>query len=385
MTVWDDFSVSLSNKREEFKNASKRILKSNLSTNPVTVERNFALITDKFNQYCSYIASFYSIFDDTQKKLIDCDYTKQRDKFVRVLGKINYSGVVSNTFSSEIRLEDFRPVSLPVIFEDLNIKENKICSLPAKMSQVSVPEFLRTASSILDKYDGSPSTLESFLTNVSLIKELAGSKHVNLAFTFVKGRLEGRALDALENAKTINELEENLKIKIKPESSAILEARLSVLRLEKGKLSEFSKEVEKLADQLKRSLTVSGVPSKIAQEMVTNKVTELCKKSADSEYIRTIMAAGRFETPKEAITKFALEQTEQTKNSQVLAMYHQEERGPIRGYNNQRFSNYRGRFGGQNRNRGFNNRGGRGHFNNRVRVVEAENLDLPAEAAGYQN
>lgn len=153
-------------------------------------------------------------------------------------------------------------------------------------------------------------------------------------------------------------------------------------------MKDFSVELERLADDLKRSLVGNGVPVKVALEMATNKTVEVCKKSAGNDYVKTIIAAGRFDNPKEVITKFSLEETEQSKNSQVLAIRNQQSRGFGRATFPRGF-NYYGN-GIQNRGNNYQqyrNRGGRGQFNNRnIRVVEAqENLDAPAEAAGYQN
>ena len=52
--------------------------------------------------------------------------------------------------------------------------------------------------------------------------------------------------------------------------------------------------------------------------MATRLVVNTCKKSARSDHLRTVMSAGTFHSPRDALTKFRMEVAENSTERQVL-------------------------------------------------------------------
>lgn len=84
--------------------------------------------------------------------------------------------------------------------------------------------------------------------------------------------VKGRALDMLlAEPADIKTIKDTLKAKIKPEKSTIIEGRMAALRADKSSVSDFVRQTEKLADQLKRSYIEEGMTSAKANEMAVDK------------------------------------------------------------------------------------------------------------------
>lgn len=181
---------------------------------------------------------------------------------------------------------------------------------------------------------------------------------------------------------------------------------MAALRFTPSKSQDFSKETELLAEALQRTLIIEGMTKEKAKEETIEKTIEICRKSAHSDVVRSILGASSFSTPQEVISKFIVENTTDKSEKQILAFraYQSKQRTQTRGrgnfrgqnsrnqyhsqYNNQNNDgNYRNNnnsnWRGQNRYRGRGRGNGRGNYgNNRnAQINMLENTTAPASGA----
>lgn len=277
------------------------------------------------------------------------------------------------------------------------IDEQRVLEQPITMVMTK-QEFVRLAAPLLGyKYDGDPKKLESFLADVELVKDLAGEELPDYCFTFIKSRLEGKALESLPTrAKSVQEVVDALRAEIKCESSTVIEGKIMALRVHKGDFTKFAKVTEKLAESLRRSLVLEGISKEKAKEMSIKKTVELCRKTARSEVVKSVIASSSFSNPAEVVTKLITEidiEKREKNQAQVQRKFQSENNGNFKGKmfnNNQqrggkpfnkfnKFNKFDGKgkkfFNNQNQNgnRTFYNSNKR-KFNNEatIRVVQGE-------------
>ena len=221
--------------------------------------------------------------------------------------------------------------------------------------ELSTLDFLKICSAQINRnYTGDPLGLQSFINSVDLLSSLATYPQLQeFLVSFLKTKLEGKALEALSlDTTTVEDLKTQLKNKIKPESSKIVEGRMLALRMTKQSIQDFAKEAELLADSLKRAFITEGIPEVNSQRMTTEKTVEMCKLSAKSDTVRTCLAAASFSDPKEVIAKLITETNSDNTHRQVLAyerINHSRGNNNHRGqYNNYRNYNFRGQRGRPN-------------------------------------
>lgn len=219
------------------------------------------------------------------------------------------------------------------------------------------------ASIIRENYDGNPLTLQSFLDKINLIEDLTEPTLQNTFLNFVKSKLDAKAREALpENISTINEIKIALRNGIKPESSKIVAGRIAALSVKDSNYVDFAKHAEELADALKRSLVIEGMTRDKAHEMAVEQTVSVCRLNAKSDLVKSILASSTFSDPREVIAKLVVEQANEAKEKQVLAIRQYNNRGssfqqaPSFSYsaNSFRYGNIRGNSRGRNYQRGNN-------------------------------
>lgn len=266
----------------------------------------------------------------------------------------------------------------------------------------TMTEALKAQKELLDivngqirrPYDGDPMGLQTFVTAIDIATDFATTDALKRKLvTYVKGKLDGRAREIVtDDIETIQELIDTLKEKIKPETSKIIEARIATLRYSYGKQEEFATKTEELADALRRTLIIEGMTPAKANEITVDRTIQLCRKSTQSDIVKAVLCATKFDTAKDVIAKLITSNDECVKERQILRNQkgnnpNQQVRGKYgrgRGYNNYnnrgrnyqnnfqtyRKNNYNGNYnyngGGYRGNGGSRGRGGRGNFGNRV-------------------
>lgn len=356
------------------KNATYKVLRKEPSINPSTLQRYREEITTSYNDLCAYINSAYHQANSSGKASLDnkleaarqlvinsfnalgCVYKLPDDIYEQI--DLNQIGDVPNYIkehdssvdsssgcSSAISLHGFEEQSIERISENRPpISENP----PPKMDAITL--FNAVNRQFKSQYSGEPLGLQAFLDSVNILETFANTPalHANL-FSYVKTKLEGRAREFITpEITTLEQLKLVLTDNIKPENSKVVEGRISALHYAYSKQEEFVAKAEQLSDALRRTLIVEGISAAKANEMVIEKTVELCRKSTQSDLVKSVLASTAFKSPKEVIAKLITESDNHVKEQKILR------------YNNMtRGQNSRGR--GQN-NRGKYNRG-RGNYN----------------------
>lgn len=280
------------------------------------------------------------------------------------------------------------------------------------MAEQTEIEFLNTCSKYLhNNYGGNPLQLQPFIKSIKLLQRIQG-RHADVLLEYVMTKLEGRALEAVpQNVATVNEVIAALEREIKPDSSDVIEGRMTALKFDNRNVQDFSKTAEELAEALERSLVVEGMTQQKAREMTIKNTVKMCRNSARCDLLRSVLASTQFSNPKEVVAKFIVEQATETTERQVLAYRAQrkKENGNFRGrgknnyhknngnkynsnYNNNSYRSNRGRGNSRGRGRknyhnnyGQNNQNNSNFGNNNERYVRvAENVPGPSSIPDWR-
>lgn len=378
----------LANLRTEFNKSykcifNKRRLKS-------TIDRHIKILISCYNKIVRIFSKHENIFTiQTKTKVINLISTlKQKLTIIVTQQKldINITKEIKEISTDEINIKseygNIRHIeeidSSDSEEEAKEIEEDIILGSRSDLKNnmaLSKIEFLKICSSTLNKnYSGDPLALQAFLNSIDLLDSLADTAELKaFLLTVIKTKLEGKALEAVPNEITsVENLKTCLKNKLKPDSSKVVEGKMLALRLTKTNVQEFAREAELLSDAFRRALVFEGIPYENSQKMTTEKTVAMCKLSARSESVRTILAAATFSDPKDVIAKLVVETNDDQEHKQILH-YRKITRGSYRGrYNyssNYRNSNNYHNNGGNNsgyrNNYGNNNRGRQNNSNSR--------------------
>lgn len=240
-----------------------------------------------------------------------------------------------------------------------------------------------------------------------MLKEIAPANLSGFFARFIISKLGGKAMECVDpNAQNVDVIIESLRQNIKPDNSKVVTGRLFARKPDRAKLTDFTEQAELLADALQRSLVIEGITMAKAREMTIEKTVELCRNSTRSDLVKSILAATKFDSPKEVVAKYVVEGTVEEKERQILQFRAQNKRGFNKGrgqYKNQKSNNgyqKNGQNYNSNNNSYFHNRNksrgtgrGRGNYNNNYNhnqsqqyVRFTENLQGPSQdgRAGQQ-
>lgn len=229
---------------------------------------------------------------------------------------------------------------------------------------MDVPTFVSImAANIRKNFAGDPLQLTPFVASIEFLEEIATTEALKtLLKKFILTKLEGFASEIVpNNVESIESIITILKKEIKPESSEVIAGRMMALRSNRTNLQDFQKQVEDLADALRRSLISAKMPRDLAEREVIKKTKELCRANTQNVTVISVLEATKFENPKEVVACFVIESNKTQQEAQILSLrqfqnrnfrdrsnYNQNQRG---NHTNERFahSDYRQCNDGDNR------------------------------------
>lgn len=363
------------------KKSTKEHIKNVLEADRITIQRCF----EKLNLPLTLPGSLLSTIHYIPQPQKQTKSSKSRhSQTVDVLTSAN------KTQTDQIETES-NSAQTEQIVALVNYTQTEIVSLANNSTQTTkskmdAPTFLKLCGSQITKdYAGDPLTLKSFIKSIKLLKSVAGDNLDTLKL-FVLTKITSKALECVrEEPETVDQIIEDLEKFIKPENSKVIESQIQGLRFNPGKAKEFTDEAEKLAEALQRTLIIEGISQNKAREMAVERTVDLCRQSAKTEKVGTILASTSFASTKDVLAKFVVETSKEKTDKQILSFRQQNNNSYNRQNNfngrqknnfNNRFSQrgrgngYRPRFF-NNSNRNFNNnrpqqynRRGRGGFRN---------------------
>lgn len=377
--------------------AFKRVLKKDLSTNRLKHIEYAIALTQAYNEYSSYAFSFYNNFTVRSQEDVKDEWTTVRDKVNQSFGKILVTFEVPKELKDNIDIKQIlkdnfteREIIAYDTFSqpsgsNLNLATSDTNSVGSSVTETEGDfldidnlftntmanpmtnlEFMNLASKYINKnYSGDPLALSAFINSLELLKDFTTDALNPTFFRFVKSKLDGKALEAIDGnpaIDTVQKIIDALKAQIRPDNSKVVAGRMLALKPDRAKLTEFSQQAESLAEALQRSLIIEGIPQAKAREMSIEKTVELCRSSAKSDLVKSVLAASHFDSPKEVIAKYLIENATETTERQILSYqrfsnknshqnrgnnrYNNNNRGN-RSYNNNSRNNFRGRRGNQ--------------------------------------
>lgn len=340
---------------------------SNTNTNTASLQTSFRTPRDPNNETNASLGNI-SVIDIIDETLTENELTNTN---LTVEAEINTNLTVETEAEIHTNLTAETEIEIP--------NTNSTAEIENLVQNITMAEekqkYIATASKIVkDNYCGDPLILDSFISSIELLEELTEAAHTDLMFKYVKTKLQGKALESIDNTiVNIAQLKNALRANIKPDSSEIVQGKMLAMRLDKTKIQDFSKTAEELADSLKRTYIVEGMTAALASKMTINKTIEMCRASTHSVGVKAVLGACTFTSHKDVIAKLITESATEQQEKQVLAFQRNRNgnnRKNFRRYNNNN-NNYRGNSNNNsnnNRNNSNNNRGNRnqnGNNNNR--------------------
>lgn len=379
-----------------------------MSSVDVTKERYRIDLITAFNNLRIYIGTFYDIFTPAAKQKYDEQFDKIEEKLVKCLNALELSHEVASnsveniqsqvhtqthsslnifnetfppntsnhlTQSTENILTDLEQITIRFgSTPNLNTTDFEDVFFDSVDNMEAQQKFLSLCGSQISKnYDGDPLHLAAFVNSVKLLKGVQGD-NAALLLLFVKSKLIGRALEAIDNtADTVDKVIDQLEAEIKHENSKVLKGRMAAVHFNPSKSKEFAQETELLAEALQRTLILEGMTKQRAKEEAIEKTIDLCRKSTRSDLVRSILGASTFNSPQEVISKFIVENSTDKDEKQILAFraFQNKQKTSTRGRGFYRGNNYRNSNNGNGNwrynNNNNNNRQGRGRGRGRGR------------------
>lgn len=362
-------------KLKEFSNITYKVTRKDRSKNTLTLQRYRTEIIEGYNNFLQYVNSVYQLATSGQKGTLDsrlthakqlveqcfdilkCEYTWPNDFYepidIELVGNLpnipelsvineNPRGEHSNeknTISTEQNKPDGNPQSEPKREENTKFEMNSL-----ELFNVVNRQFRQN-------YSGEPLGLTTFIDAVEILETFATTADLRKdLLRYLTAKLEGRAREYItDTIVSIEQFKRVLRDNIQPENSKVIEGRIASLRYAYSKQGEFSAKAEELADALRRTLIIEGMTPKKANEISVDKTIELCRKSTNSDLVKSVLASSSFKSPKEVIAKLITESDATIKEQKVLK-YNQFTHNAQRG-------NSRGNGRGNYFNRGRGNRG----------------------------
>lgn len=434
---------SLDELKQQFTLVTKRIIKQNLTRN---INKHREYIRDLVSAYNNIIGFVNALYFPALSEHEKQEYKRQlsyfRDRFQECLSRLGIEAELASNLLSVYEVEPFLALldelnksnqnasyyntasdtensntdssdsETPSTSKNTNSKQkkgetknNNVVKMPDAMT---IPEFMRLSAQTINKnYSGDPIALDAFIDSIELLELAATDNLKPTLIRFVLAKLEGRARESVpQNCNDINIIKEALRDKIKPDSSKVIAGRMMALRMDQKKMQDFSQQAEELSEAFRRSLIGEGITQDKASEMAIDKAIDMCRASARSDLVKSVLASSQFKDTKEVIAKLIVETATDTTERQILAYQKhnnnrskQNYRGNSRNYNNNHNNrnnnnqnnnnNYRGRGRGRGRGRYNNNRNNnyRNNYNNNnnnasVRYVETDQEQI---SLGFHN
>lgn len=272
-------------------------------------------------------------------------------------------------------------------------------------------EYLNKVSNLIQKkYDGEPDGLDAFIEQIEMLEQVTPADHNATMIKLIRSRCIGAAKRALPTAadSTVAQIKNALKAKIMPDTTDVVLGRLLALKHDKTSLQTFQEKAEELSEKLEAAYISDGIPNDVAKKWVVKNTVEMCKATAKTPYVQTVMASTPFNNPKDVLAKFITEIASENKNKEATVLNVTSNRGrggygrgrgrgqnsnyrQYNNYNNGQYQNrrnynnynnngqYRGNWRGNGRGRG-RGRGGHQNYDNQqyVRIIQPGNEQNPA-------
>ncbi|KAI8129759.1 hypothetical protein CVS40_1314 [Lucilia cuprina] len=357
---------------KNFYKIKRRVLQSRpISSKQEKIKEYIKLLIETYNNILIYTLSYDEQLPSILKIKIHDKILNCRDLLVRCFCKLNckikvpYGENLFELVQEQIMTDlgesqDYTDKSEESTDTEENTTEliksfSDFKDIPKMTSIEEKTKFISMCSNIIrENFDGNPLSLNSFIDKINLIEELTVPDLSNCLISFIKSKLDGKAREILpENITSIDQIKNTLKNRIRPDNSKVVAGRIAALQVKNNNYTDFSKNIEDLADALQRSLVIEGITTEKAQEMVIEQTVSICRNNAKSDMVKAILASTVFKEPKDVVAKLIIEESTNQKEYQVLAIGHRNTKSFIRSNQNNTYNKNNG-YRGQNNSYGRN-------------------------------
>lgn len=266
------------------------------------------------------------------------------------------------------------------------------------MAEQAKEKFINTYSKLLPDYDGKFENLGRFIDACDLLKDSAGTTHVQTAIKLIQTKLGSVPRTYITNEDTIDKVVEKLKNSIKPDSSKVINAKLMSIKQGNKTPHDYIKDIEEMTESLNIAYINEGMPPALAESQSVDGAVRALIANINNPQVKTVIQSADLKTINDVSTKFLSAATEQA-NNKAQIFYHKKfnRRGNRnqygRGRNNYGGNNsYRGNYHNGNSYRGNRGRGNyrgrnnyKGNPNNNQSVRYAENFQYPQLTLGGES
>lgn len=281
-TVLDSYNALVSYAELDYsskKKHTKEYIKSTLETNRVTIRKAYDKLNIRLTLPGNLLSTIH-LLPATPK--VDCSETASQTEILVNLTRDSQTDTI-----------------LTQAIETQTVEQNK-----EKMVQTKV-DFFRMASAVIkDKFEGDPLKLDSFIADSEFIESMTDDENKDTFLKFILTKIAGKARECLpeeSGIKSFTDIKQALKKDIKPDSSLVIEGKMSTLRLVKGNYTKFAEDTEKLAEAYRRSLIFEKFTREKAGELTIRKTKEICRRVAYSEVTKSVIEATHYDSPSEVI------------------------------------------------------------------------------------
>lgn len=344
MTTWNELKIDWDILKNDFNTIFKRLNKNALPKENI-VNNHINDLVSVYNQILQLYVSTKPQLTSTHVYELQTSAFGLRDRLVSLFSRLKRNVLVPLDLDSQVDITVQDPNFQSSSGTDSDPDSSSDSDLQSIMTQTPADAMTIVSRSLNKNYAGDPLGLSAFINTIELLEDLVEAANTNVLLRAIISKLEGKAHDALPaNPPTIQAIKDALKANIKPDNSEIIEGRITALRSDHMSAQDFAKTAEELADSLKRTLIIEGMPPALATKHAVKKTVELCRASTRTNVVKSVLAAASFNDPKEVIAKYLVESATDVKERQVLSFnsYRGNQRGRV---------NHRGRY--NNNNRGF--------------------------------
>lgn len=226
-------------------------------------------------------------------------------------------------------------------------------------------EYITNISRIIkNTFNGDSSEVDAFIASIELADSASNANNQENLVKYIRTKLTGPAVDYVPaNTATAAAVVRLIREKVKGDNTQVVLGRLLALRTDKQSLQKFQEQAESLAEKLKKSYITDGIPHDLANKMTIDKTVEMCRLSARTPLVKSVLASSTFKQPKEVLAKFITEAAQESTEVKILAFRNNNNNNRGRNFQNNRgaynnnrgnFQNFRGAYN-NNRNQGYNN------------------------------
>lgn len=238
-----------------------------------------------------------SIFDQINEKLSSFEklIDATHHTFLAKAARLEYSEIqltLQTKLQYHTKPVSFKSVVYAVIFKNVLARKYIMALFDVK-----------TASNIVQTYDGSSDNLDAFVDAAMLLQDYIADGQVATAVRFLKTRLTGKArLGLAENLNTIEAVVEDVKARcserVSPEN---IIAKLKNVK-QKTDTNSLCDEIDTLTQKLKSVYVGQGIPEGVAKSMATKAgIDALVNGSSVNYETKLMLNVGTFTSIQEAV------------------------------------------------------------------------------------